>query len=204
MLARIYLRASTKDQDAKRAEADLRAYAKEHGLKVIATYVENESGAKLERPELNRLLDDANEEDILLIEQVDRLSRLDATDWERLKLSIKDKGIRIVALDLPTSNVMFQNDSFTQSILKAVNDLLLDVLAATSRKDYEDRRRRQAQGIAKAKGEGKYRGRPTNEGKLERIQRLLMNGMSYTDIQSDVGCSRGTIAKAAKLLRERA
>jgi DNA invertase Pin-like site-specific DNA recombinase len=38
--------------------------------------------------------------------------------------------------------------------------MTLDVLAAVARKDYEDRRRRQAQGIANAQAEGLYRGRP--------------------------------------------
>ena len=38
--------------------------------------------------------------------------------------------------------------------------MMLDMLAAVARKDYEDRRRRQAQGIVKAKAAGAYRGRP--------------------------------------------
>lgn len=44
-------------------------------------------------------------------------------------------------------------------MLKAVNGMMLDMLAAIARKDYEDRRRRQSEGISKAKAEGKYRGR---------------------------------------------
>jgi DNA invertase Pin-like site-specific DNA recombinase len=47
--------------------------------------MENESGASLRRPELSRLLSDCHAGDILLIEQVDHLSRLDAEDWEHLK-----------------------------------------------------------------------------------------------------------------------
>src|SRR5262245_52107677 len=45
------------------------------GLTIAACYVENESGAKLARPELFRMLADAQPGDILLV-QVDRLSRL--------------------------------------------------------------------------------------------------------------------------------
>jgi DNA invertase Pin-like site-specific DNA recombinase len=44
----------------------------------------------------------------------------------------------------------------------AVNAMMLDVLAAVARKDYEDRRRRQAQGQARAKAEGRYKGRQEN------------------------------------------
>jgi hypothetical protein len=42
----------------------------------------------------------------------------------------------------------------------AINDMLLDILAAVARKDFEDRRRRQMHGQAKAKAEGEYVGRP--------------------------------------------
>ena len=62
----------------------LNAFAAERNLTIAAWYVENESGAKLARPELFRLLHDSRPGDVLLIEQVDRLSRLTASDWECL------------------------------------------------------------------------------------------------------------------------
>ena len=45
MLARLYLRASTSEQDAGRARAMMQDFAKERGLKIAATYIENESGS---------------------------------------------------------------------------------------------------------------------------------------------------------------
>ena len=106
MFVRAYLRASSHEQDATRARAQLEAFAAEHGLHIAATYVENEPGSKLARPELFRLLADARPGDILLVEQVDRLSRLTAAHWERLKSELAARHIRVVALDLPTSWVM--------------------------------------------------------------------------------------------------
>ena len=82
MFVRAYLRASSEDQDADRAREQLKAFAADRGLRIAAYYVENESGAKLARPELFRLLADSQPGDILLVEQVDRLSRLTAEDWE--------------------------------------------------------------------------------------------------------------------------
>ena len=69
------------------------------------------------------------------------------------------RGVR-VALDFPTSWMLAGAPShdFNNRMFAAVNAMMLDALAAVVRKDYEDRRRRQAQGQAKA--EGKYRGRP--------------------------------------------
>src|ERR1700727_205689 len=160
---RAYLRASTDEQDAGRAGEQLKTFAAERGLQIVAWYMENESGAKLARPELFRLLADAHDGDILLVEEVDRLSRLTSRDWEKLKAELQSKHVRVVALDLPTSWMMAAKaDEFTGRMFEAINNMLLDMLAAVARKDYDDRRRRQAQGQAKAKAEGLYKGRAEN------------------------------------------
>jgi DNA invertase Pin-like site-specific DNA recombinase len=197
---RAYLRASTSEQDATRARDQLKAFAAERGIEIVAWYVENESGAKLARPELFRLLSDAHEGDILLVEQVDRLSRLTESDWQKLKAELEARRIRVVALDLPTSWSMAAKatDDFTNRMFEAINRMLLDMLAAVARKDYEDRRRRQAQGQAKAKAEGRYKGRVEDAERNAGIARMLGAGASWSDIQAATGCSRATIAKIAK------
>lgn len=205
MFTRAYLRASTKEQDASRARADLEAFASDRGLTIAATYTENESGASLQRPELFRLLADSRPGDILLVEQVDRLSRLNAADWERLRSEIRQRQVKVVALDLPTSWQLAAtgNDDFTARMAEAINGMLLDMLAAIARKDYEDRRRRQAQGIAKAKSDGKYAGRPENTEKNEAIIGMLRAGQSWNAIVKATGCSRSTLARLAKRSTER-
>ena len=199
-----YLRASTDEQDANRARATLTTFCEDWGQAPSAWFTENESGATLKRPELFRLLDVAENGDVLLVEQVDRISRLNAKDWESLKNLITEKGVRIVALDLPTSHQFMKSngDEFTQRMLSAVNEMLLDMLAAVARKDYEDRRRRQSEGVAKAKAEGKYKGRQKDEKLRENIAALLHVGKSYGDIVDLLGCSRSTIAAVNKTLTE--
>lgn len=199
MYARAYLRASTDEQDASRARDQVAAFAAEKSLPVVGWYVENESGAKLARPELFRLLTDSRPGDVLLIEQVDRLSRLTSADWQRLRSELDAWQIRVVALDLPTSWMLAApGDEFTARMFQAVNAMMLDVLAAVARKDYEDRRRRQAQGQAKAKAEGRYRGRTANVARNDGIAAMLTAGTSWSKIQAATGCSRATIAKIAK------
>ena len=154
MIVRAYFRASTDEQDTTRARAAL-AFAHERGLHIAAGYTENESGAKLARPELFRLLADCYPGDVMLIEQVDRLSRLTEADWRLLRAEIDAKQVGIVALDLPTSwNLAKADDESTGRMLSAVNGML----AAVARKDYDDCRRRQVEGTAKAKAAGRYRG----------------------------------------------
>jgi DNA invertase Pin-like site-specific DNA recombinase len=196
---RAYLRASTDEQNASRAREQLKAFATDRGLPIVAWYVENESGAKLARPELFRLLADAHEGDILLVEQVDRLSRLTSGDWEKLKAELHAKRVRVVALDLPTSWLMAAKaDEFTGRMFEAINSMLLDMLAAVARKDYDDRRRRQAQGQARAKAEGRYRGRAEDVARNAGIASMLRSKQSWSAIQAATGCSRATIAKIAK------
>jgi DNA invertase Pin-like site-specific DNA recombinase len=196
MNARAYLRASTDEQDASRARAQVEAFAAERGLNVVGTYAENESGAKLARPELFRLIADSRSGDVLLVEQVDRLSRLTDSDWRKLRAELDTKQVRVVALDLPTSwQLATPGDEFTARIFAALNAMMLDMLAAVARKDYDDRRRRQAQGVAKAKAEGKYRGRPEDTDRNAGIAGMLRSGMSWSAIQAATGCSRATIAK---------
>lgn len=203
MFVRAYLRASTKEQDARRAKDDLINFAKERGLQIAAFYVENESGASLARPELFRLLDDCHEGDILLIEQVDRLSRLNSDDWSKLKNEFQSRRVRVVALDLPTSWMMTNTkDDITSRMMDALNSMMLDMLAAIARKDYEDRRRRQQQGIEKLKASGGYRGRKPNDQRNAAIMQMLRRGDSWNSIVAATDCSRSTLSRLSRQIKK--
>lgn len=199
MFVRAYLRASTSEQDAMRARNALDAFAKEQGFKIAARYAENESGAKLDRPELFRLLSDCEPGDVLLVEQIDRLSRLTSTDWTKLRSEIDARQVKVVALDLPTSwNMASSTDEFTVRMFSAVNNMMLDVLAAVARKDYEDRRRRQAEGVQRAKAQGLYKGRPENKARNAAISAMLRDGRTWREIMDATHCSRTLLAKLAR------
>ncbi len=187
------------EQDALRSKNRLKEFAALHGHRIAGWYVENASSASLNRPELTRMLSDMEPGDVILIEQVDRLSRLNDAGWEILRKEITDKRLSVVSLDLPTSHMALTNavsDDFTRSMLKAVNGMMLDMLAAIARKDYEDRRRRQSEGISKAKAEGKYRGRVADAQKHELIRTLrLVNGKSLRETARLAGVSKMTVIR---------
>ena len=202
MFIRAYLRASTDSQDATRAKGALIQFAADHGHKIAAFYVENESGTKLDRPELFRLLEDSHEGDVLLIEQVDRLSRLAQDDWAMLKTQMAAKRVTVVSLDLATSHAALKptqgQDEFTKGMITAVNGMLLDMLAVVARKDYDDRRRRQAEGIKKAKDNDVYKGRQIDVDLHARIKDALASGMSLRKAATTVGCAVSTVQRVAK------
>lgn len=199
MFIRGYLRASTDEQDAHRAKSELIQFAKQKGVRIASFYTENQSGSKLERAELSRLIDDSHKNDILLIEKVDRLSRLPYEQWKLLKHQLVDAGIHIVVLDQPMTHPILSGIAENSMISKVLTDFMIDLAAAMARDDYETRRKRQAQGIEKAKALGKYQGRPPDHQLRQNIALLLEEGKSWSKIQSLLGCSRSTIAKVSKL-----
>lgn len=199
-----YLRASTNAQNAKRAQSTLQEFVQEKGFRIAGWYIENESGASLQRPELLRLLDDAAKGDAIIIEQIDRLSRLDEKCWFTLKEMLQKKELKVISLDLPTSHIAFSpqiTDEFTSSMVNAINSMMMDMLAAIARKDYQDRRRRQAEGIKKAKEEGKYRGRQADSDLHEKIYLLrVINKLSISDTAKLTNVSDRTVIRVAKKL----
>ena len=203
MFIRAYLRVSTDSQDASLAKGALVEFVTEHGHKIAAFYIENESGSKLDRPELFRLLDDSHEGDVLLIEGVDRLSRLTAPDWDMLKAKIAAKKVTVVSLDLSTSHAVLKPqkdmDDLTKGMIAAVNGMLLDMLAVVARKDYEDRRRRQAQGIEKAKCNAVYKGRQADQELHASIKACIASGNSLRKTATIVGCALSTVQQAVKV-----
>ena len=194
---RIYLRASTKDQDAERVLNELihfsQAFSTQHEV-----YCENISGTKLERPALNKLLSDAAAKDILLIESVDRLTRLTAEDFDTLKTRIKAKGLRLVVMDLPTTHMLLAgSDDITGSILDLINNLLIDLLATMARLDNEKRKERIKQGLARS---GYVpTGKKANIAKHKRIIELNKQGnMSKQEIANAVGVGIASVYRVLK------
>lgn len=198
MFIRAYLRASTDEQDAGRARDSLERFVQDQNKAIACEYIESASGAASDRPELLRLLKDARKGDVLLVESIDRLSRLPVDDWNKLKATIDAKGLRIVALDLPTSHQGLRDtkgDEFTSRMLSAINSMLVDMMAAIARKDYEQRRERHAQGIQKAKAAGKYQGRPIDEELHKRVKELLGAGMGIRATARHANCSTTTVLR---------
>ncbi|NMY87334.1 recombinase family protein [Pseudomonas sp. WS 5411] len=78
--------------------------------------------------------------------------------------------------------------------------LLVEMMAAIARKDYEQRRERQAQGIEKAKAAGKYQGRPVNIDLHKRVTELLGAGLGVRATARHANCSTTTVLR----IRDRA
>ena len=193
------MRASTKEQDAKRAEQHLLSFCATHNLNVVARYVENYTGTQLERPMLGKLLSESSKGEVLLVESVDRLSRLSFDKWQELKQIINEKGLRLVVVDLPTTHTLLSSDELTSNILCIINNMLLDIMATMARIENDKRKERIIQGQQRAKAAGKViGGRSKNPEIRERVVSYFEKGLSVEDMAKLAGCSVATVYRVKK------
>ena len=194
MTLRIYVRASTKDQDAKRALADLILFSQQYEGSYV-DYIEHYSGTKLDRPALTELLHKAEQGDLLLVESIDRLSRLSQDDFAILKQRIKDKGLRLVVADLPTTYTV--SEGMRGDIFKVINDMLIDLLATMAKLDNDKRRERIKQGLANSGY--KPTGKKANLAKHNRIKQLAsQNNLTKDEIAKACGVGVAMVYRVLK------
>lgn len=193
--ARIYLRVSTDDQDLAR-QADIEAAADAAGYYIARVYREHASGARADRPELQRMISDLRPGDVVIAESMDRISRLPLDEAEQLIARIRATGARLsVPGVVDLSDLVAESDGIQRIVLEAVQNMLLKIALQSARDDYEMRRRRQRQGIELAKSSGRYTGRKTNETVHARIVALRSGNTSVAETAKLAGCSQSQVKR---------
>lgn len=174
-------------------------------MSIVGVYAENISGTKLNRPELLSLLDTAESGDVLLVESVDRLSRLSQADWDTLKATIKAKGLRLVVADLPTSHMQVEAKGITGQIMDVINNMLIDLMATMARLDQEKRVERIRQGLENKRAADPYwkpSGKGRNAAKWAEVQALMRKHptMSADEIAKLADCGVATVYRIKREL----
>jgi DNA invertase Pin-like site-specific DNA recombinase len=175
-----YARTSTADQLAG-FEAQIRELEAAGATEIFKEQVSSVA----ERAELEALLKYIRKGDVVVVTKLDRLAR-SMTDLIDISKRIEEKAasLRILAMNL---------DSKT-----ATGKLMLNVLGSVAEFERSMMLERQAIGIAKAKAEGKYRGRaPTVERRASEIEALLSAGLGPTDIAEKLGVARSSVYRVA-------
>lgn len=194
-VARIYMRVSTEAQDLARQDAIAQA-AKLAGYYVAGIYREKASGARADRPELLRMIDDLQPGETVVAEKIDRISRLPLPEAEKLVASIRAKGARLAVpgvVDL--GELATGAQGVARIVLESVQDMLLKLALQIARDDYEDRRERQRQGVALARQSGKYTGRKADTITHERIIALRRSGHSIAQTAKLAKCSESQVKR---------
>ena len=187
-MIRYYVRVSSMDQKIDR---QLLAYDK-----ADRTYIDKMSGIKRDRPELERMLNDLQAGDTVVVKSIDRLSRSTKDLLEIVEqIKMVQANLHILDLNIDTSTPM--------------GKCVLTILGAIAELDRKTIKERTAEGIAIAKSQGKYKGR--NKGAIslrddEGIRRFKMfynSGLTKTDIAREFNISRTTVYKWIAELKHR-
>lgn len=201
--ARVYLRVSTEEQDLSRQEAIVFG-ARAAGYYVAAVYREKASGARPDRPELLRMIEDLQPGEVVLAEKIDRISRLPLPQAELLVDAIRAKGARLsVPGIVDLTDLVADSTGVSRIVLEAVQEMLLRVALQTARDDYETRRKRQREGIEIAKREGRYAGRKPDLAHHRRIIGLRDAGISIARTAELAGCSIAQVKRVTAAHRAR-
>lgn len=202
-VARIYMRVSSESQDLERQE-QLVTNAKAEGYYIAGIYREKASGARADRPELLRLINDLQPDEVVISEKLDRISRLPLQEAESLIQTIKDTGAKLCipgVMDL--SDLVNNSDGMARIVLESVQAMLLKLALQSARDDYEDRRERQKQGIELAKVAGRYKGRQANEDTHNLIIALRKSGESISDTSIKAKCSEATVKRVWRQFKKK-
>lgn len=172
-----YARVSTTDQNLDIQIAALKAA----GAEIIRA--EKQSGTTTEgRVELRTVLDFLRAGDVLMVTRIDRLAR-SIGDLQDIVRAVKAKGASLKATEQPI-------DTST-----AAGKAFLDMLGVFAEFETNLRKERQLEGIAKAKAEGKYKGRPVSID-ASKVQQLKAKGLGPSEIARQLGIGRASVYRA--------
>jgi DNA invertase Pin-like site-specific DNA recombinase len=169
-----YARASAQDQSTAIQVEALRAA----GCSVVRA--ENASGSKMDgRTELRTLLDFVRKGDVVMVTRIDRLARSIA-DLATIVRELESKGAALKAVEQPIDTSTSAGRAFLQ---------MLGVFA-----EFETaiRRERQMEGIAAAKANGVYKGRPASIEAAD-VAALKAEGLGATEIAKRLGIGRASV-----------
>jgi DNA invertase Pin-like site-specific DNA recombinase len=173
-----YARTSTTDQKAG-LDAQLRDLTQAGCERVFQEEVSSVDTTA--REELRKALEYAREGDTLVVTKLDRIARSVKHMLDILEtLEAKKVNLRILAMGIDTAS--------------PTGRLMLGILGSVAQFEREIMLERQREGIAKAKGEGKYRGRkPLDPAKAEEVLRLIkVDGLTPTKAAEKAGVARAT------------
>ncbi|EKY8230890.1 recombinase family protein [Salmonella enterica] len=194
-VARIYLRVSTDEQELTRQNSIIED-ARKRGFYVAGVYKEKASGARADRPELQRMIHDLQPGEVVIAEHIDRISRLPLDSALALINSIKERGAKLAIpgiLDL--TELANAQSGVAKVVLESVQDMLLKVALQLARDDYENRRKRQKEGIEIAKRKGRFQGRVADVRLHKRIIEYRSRNTSIAETAKLCECS-ATLVKS--------
>lgn len=184
-----YVRVSTVEQNEARQIKAMH----EDGVEKI--YMDKQSGKDFNRPEYKKMISEIKQGDILVLHSIDRLGRNYEEILEQWRIITKEIKAYVIVQDMPLLNTTISRDLDGTFIA----DLVLQILSYVSAKERDNIKRRQREGIAIAKAQGKYKGGKTKEvdEKLfaENLVKYRNGEITKSEFALNIGVSRPTLNK---------
>jgi putative DNA-invertase from lambdoid prophage Rac len=183
----IYARVSTTDQNCEMQVRELREYATRRGWNICGEYLDTGwSGAKANRPELDRLMRDASLHrfDAVLVWKLDRFGRSVRNCLDGIE-SLRSHGVRFLAV----------SQSIDTDESNPTSRLLLHILASVAEFEREMIRERVCAGVRNAKRKGVRLGRKRVVFDRSRATRMHDAGASVREIALALQVGKGTIQR---------
>lgn len=182
-----YARVSTQEQNLDRQIDALTAA----GVEKRNIYAEKMTGTKADRPQLQRMIDELEQGDTVLVADITRISR-STKDLLAIVERITSKGASIRSLKDTWLDTTSNNP---------YNTFLLTVMAGMSQLERDLISQRTREGLASAKARGHNGGRPSKQNaKGEAVKQLYNSGMKICDIVRSTGLSRSTVQRIVKTI----
>lgn len=177
-----YARVSTRGQSL---DAQIKAL-KECGVEDDHLFMEKESGAKKDRPELDAVVRFVRKGDTLVVTKLDRIARSTKHLLDVVGV-LEEKGVnfKVLNINLDTST--------------PTGKLMLTMLAAIAQFEREIMLERQAEGFEIAKAQGRIKGRrPTARIKAGEIKELVSQGMTKQAVADRLGIGVASVYRVLK------
>ena len=191
-----YIRVSSKEQNEARQIEAMEKFNKDNNITNAIELIDKSSGTNTDRPNLQMLLKVVGEGDLVVIKSIDRLSR-NYKEVIQLWNDITSKGADIVVIDIP----LLDTRQYKDLLGDFISNLILQVLGYVAQQETEFRSKRQLEGIAIAKAQGKHLGRPKAEypNNFKEQYELWKQGSQTAKATMDnLGLKRTTFYKLVK------
>lgn len=186
----LYHRVSTLDQNPALAREELQNAATRHGGQVVLDIEETGSGARNDRPGLQRLMEASRrgQVDAVMVWKLDRFGR-SALDVLANMRDLDAAGVRFIAI---TQGIDIRPGG------DAMSRLILGVLASVAEFERDLIRERTKLGMARARAAGKQIGRPqARRPDREVVLKLRVDGQSWRQVAASLGCSTWVVRQVA-------
>jgi DNA invertase Pin-like site-specific DNA recombinase len=158
-----YHRTSTKEQHLDRGIKEIKDFINKNNLTIDEMFTDQQTGKNFNRPDYSVLKRIIKKDDVLIISELDRLGRNKEDTLKELQY-FKNKGIRIMILEIPTTLIdMTKMDNvMSKMMMETINNMLIEMYASLAHAEMLKREKRQREGIEamKARGEFNKYGRP--------------------------------------------